>query len=100
PNINLSAPIRMHLRSTQHNFVPTAQMMLGLIWETYINDKHQHITLGAGYEVEYFWRATQTLVTGDGTTSLDFAAPRRLSVSQASEDIMFYGLTLKARLDF
>ncbi|MCB1074672.1 MAG: hypothetical protein KDK59_03980 [Simkania sp.] len=100
PNVNLPAPIRMHLRSTEHHFVPTAQMMLGLIWETYINDKRQHITLGAGYEVEYFWRANQTLLAGDTTTSLDFSLPRRISVSKASEDIMFYGLTLKARLDF
>ncbi|WP_420421985.1 Lpg1974 family pore-forming outer membrane protein [Simkania sp.] len=100
PGAVVPNPIRMHLRNNQHHFVPTAQMMLGLVWETYINDKRQHITLGAGYEVEYFWRANQTLLSGDTTTALDIEEPRRLSVTRASEDIMFYGITIKARLDF
>ncbi|WP_420421986.1 Lpg1974 family pore-forming outer membrane protein [Simkania sp.] len=100
PGAVVPNPIRMHLRNNQHHFVPTAQMMLGLVWETYINDKRQHITLGAGYEVEYFWRANQTLLTDDTSTALDIAAPRRLAVHRASEDIMFYGITIKARLDF
>ena len=93
-------PIRMHLNGSEHSFTPTAQMMLGLVWETYINDQHQHITLGAGYEVEYFWRVNQTLLVDDNTNAQDLTAPRRLAVERAGEDIMFYGLTLKARLDF
>lgn len=101
PGVQLNLPqLRMHLKGNQHHFTPTAQMMLGLVWETYINDKRQHITLGAGYEVEYFWRANQTLLGDDNTNAQDLTASRRLAVERASEDIMFYGLTLKARLDF
>jgi len=91
---------RIHLRSKSHLFMPNVQAMLGIIWETYINEKRQHITLGAGYEAEYFWRANQALMVDD-TFAPNFVTPaKRFAVERASEDVMFYGLTLKARLDF
>jgi len=91
---------KISIKGNQHLFVPTVQAMLGLIWESYINERRQHLTLGAGYEVEYFWRANQMLQTDDVSNGLVSFGNRRFMVSRYSEDIMFYGLTLKARLDF
>lgn len=92
---------QMHFKGKNHLFMPTAQMGLGVNWETSINDKRQHVTLAAGYEVEYFWRANQMLEADDTIPFFSLTSnTRRMSIERTSEDVMFYGLTLKARLDF
>ncbi len=84
-----------------HRFIPFIQLFLGLGYDTYINDENQHLAFKLGYEVQYYWRVNQinksdnfTAVSGDNLTQV------RLMFEKASEDLMFYGITVEARLDF
>jgi len=99
-NIIQGVSIERRIKSKTHRFIPTAQMFLGLIWETFMFEKTKHLTLGAGYEVEYYWRANQMTNMEDTSTPNIFIGARRDQVQNISEDVMFYGITLKARLDF
>ncbi len=96
---SLGSDLSIKLRGKEHLFVPTVQMFLGLIWETSFFNKTKCLTLGAGYEVEYYWRANQMMVVEDMDTP-NSSGTRRGYIESVSEDVMFYGLTLKARLDF
>lgn len=87
------------IRSKTHLYVPTAQAFLGLIWERFLFERTKHLTLGAGYEVEYYWRANQMTYIHD-TANPNNLTSRRDHIDSMSEDVMFYGLTLKARFDF
>ena len=104
-----SAPTR-RLTNKFHSFVPYAQMFLGLEWNTYMNKRKAHLGLKLGYEVQYFWRANQledtqnavnssiiSIINGKQTT---VALRGRHSNDLISEDLMFYGITGEARLDF
>lgn len=90
----------IRLSENRHLFIPTVQMFLGALWESYINQQRQHITLGAGYEVQYFWRANQQLQADDTIPNPFLFSNVRYQVSSVSEDVMFYGITIKVRLDF
>ena len=91
-------------------------MQLGLEWNKYLNKNKQHLRLKAGYEVQYYWRANQMGDLGDRTDALAITGftldPQNepLAVSgvtrgrhqnnHGSKDLMFYGITAEARLDF
>lgn len=110
-DIGLSAPNRS-LKHDFHQFVPFAQMQLGLEWNKFINGNKQHIRLKAGYEVQYYWRANQMGDLGDradalaitGVTldpiSISAVTRGRHQNDHGSKDLMFYGITAEARLDF
>jgi hypothetical protein len=91
------------MRHKFHRYVPFAQMFLGLGWERFINNDKQHIGLKAGYEVQYYWRINQI----HQPEELNFARgggeslpSTRFQFEKQSEDLMFYGITAEARLDF
>ncbi len=114
-DLTLSAPNRS-LKHDFHQFVPFVQMQLGLEWNKYLNNNKQHLRLKAGYEVQYYWRANQMGDLGDRTDTLAITGftldPQndQLAVSgvtrgrhqnnHGSKDLMFYGITAEARLDF
>lgn len=99
-----------NIKDNFHQFIPFVQMMLSLGWDTYLNRDRQHLSLKAGYEVQYYWRANQ-MSNVDQSLQYTAAQPiaRRLGVvaggfrtnpQKLSEDLMFYGITGEARLDF
>lgn len=112
-NFILSAPSR-DLKHKFHRFVPYAHMWLGLEWNKYLFDKKRHIRLKAGYEVQYYWRANQMEEAGGEAASISideinldpqnpFISVRtagRYDNNHGSKDLMFYGITAEARLDF
>lgn len=92
-----------------HRFVPFVQMFLGFKWNTYLNSHRQFLQLKAGYEAQYYWRMNQMLRTGGlvsdnvrVTTGRVFTtvSGSRTAFEPISEDLMFYGITGEARLDF
>jgi len=92
----------LKMRHKFHRYVPFAQMFLGLGWERYINNDKQHLSFKAGYEVQYYWRINQIHQGED----IHFVFPgggafsARTQPEKQSEDLMFYGITGEARLDF
>lgn len=110
-NITLSAPSR-RLKHDFHQFVPFAQMLIGLEWNKFMNSNKQHIRLKMGYEVQYYWRVNQMGDLGDQASAFAItaitldpvsitASPRgRHQNDHGSKDLMFYGITAEARLDF
>ncbi len=92
--------LSVKLKGNKHLFVPTVQMFLGLIWEKSFFNETKHITLGLGYEVEYYWRANQMMVQEDTSNPNAARIPNRVFVNSVSEDVMFYGITGKIRFDF
>lgn len=107
----LSAPSRS-LKHKFHRFVPFAQMYLGLEWNKTLMNNRKHIGLKLGYEVQYYWRVNQMENTGNAVSNsaITFltADPVRARIeprvrqdnSHNSNDLMFYGITGEARLDF
>jgi len=77
------------------------QLFLGLIWERYVLDNEKHITLGAGYEVNYYWRMNQMLEMDETRNStLNQVTIVTDGYENNSEDVMFYGITFKIKLEF
>lgn len=98
------------IKDNFHQFIPYVQMLMSLGWDTYLNKDRQHLSLKAGYEVQYYWRANQ-MSNVDQSLKYSVASPisRGLGViaggfrtnpQKLSEDLMFYGITGEARLDF
>lgn len=102
------------LKHKFHQYVPYASMWLGLEWNKYIFDKKHHVRLKAGYEVQYYWRVNMLEEAGGEASSLaiqqlslDPENPQisvgtagRYNNTHGSKDLMFYGITAEARLDF
>ena len=101
PN-NLDGGLIFKMRHKFHRYVPFAQMFLGLGWERYINNDKQHLGFKAGYEVQYYWRINQIHQPEDVNIGnvVPPLASARIQFEKQSEDLMFYGITGEARLDF
>ncbi|MEM7174697.1 MAG: Lpg1974 family pore-forming outer membrane protein [Chlamydiota bacterium] len=82
---------RFNLSADRHFVVPTVQLFAGLRYDSYINQNKQHIGLGLGYEINYWWRIDQSMQINDAATS---------NYKSKSEDLAFYGITLNIKLDF
>jgi hypothetical protein len=101
------AGLRQTLKINQknHRFTPNVQMFIGLIWETYMMENTKHLTLGAGYEVNYIWRGNQMLAVNDSSTAYPLnpantAPPPSESIDSLTADVMMYGMTFKVALEF
>lgn len=94
--------VKLSLKGDKHLLCPHVHFFGGLMWGTnfHIQKKDQYFEFGAGYEVEYFWRVNQTLNISDSYPQLSSSGPVRVDYKRTSEDVSFYGLTFKARLDF
>lgn len=82
---------RVRLRADRHAFSPTAQIQMGLRWDSYFHENKHHFSIGLGFEAQYWWRMNQMLKVDDATT---------LKYERYSEDLSMYGLTLDMRFDF
>ncbi len=94
----------LSIKDKMHRFVPFVQTFMGLGWETFINNDKQHLSFKAGYEAQYYWRVNQMAKLDQSLTfsipNPSATTPGRAQVSSISEDLMFYGITTEARLDF
>ena len=81
----------IEITANEHRFVPTAQLVLGLSYDKYLNNDKCHIGLTLGWESIYYWRANQML------NIEDFASKK---YSRISEDASMTGVTLHLRFDF
>lgn len=90
--------VDIRLKGKMGRFIPFAQMFLGLGWGDYFNDEKFYLTLKVGYEVLYFWRENQCLEADDWNFSPLLNV--RLNYKRFAEDLSFYGITFRMRLDF
>lgn len=88
----------LNVESKFHLFVPFLSYYMGLCWQTYLNDHKQHLALHLGYETQYYWRVNQ-MQRSDFTT-LPIVSSVRLAIDSYSEDLSFYGISGRFRLDF
>lgn len=82
---------RIKLTADNNRFAPNCVFELGLAYDTYMNENRQHLTIGLGYEAQYWFRANQMLQVTDFEV---------LRYTRYSEDVSFHGVTLDIRLDF
>ena len=93
----------INLKGNMHQFVPFGRLLLGLGWGDHCNNNKQYIDLSLNYEVNYFWRENQMIneVNSDpSAVSLSSSDSVRLLLTRLSEDIGFYGVTFRVKLDF
>jgi hypothetical protein len=98
PNAS-SVNVNIRLKGKTKHFVPFAQIFLGMSWSDFLPKKKGYITLQMGYEILYFWRENQAL----SPNNWDFTnagSSTRLDFERFGEDLSFYGITSKVRLDF
>jgi len=90
---NTHAPTvdNIYISANMHRFCPTAQLALGISYDSYMNDDKQHIGISLGWETIYYWRVNQMLQI------VDFASRK---YSRVSEDASMQGVTLHIRWDF
>lgn len=96
-----ASPINSNIRikGKTKRFVPFSHLFLGLSWADFLPKKKAYISLKMGYEILYFWRENQSL----SPYNWDFTeatSSTRLNFERFAEDISFYGITSKVRLDF
>lgn len=70
---------------------PAVQMIVGLAWDRNFNRERWHAGLSAGFETQYWWSQNQI----EQFTDKDFPIYVR-----EKGNLAFYGLTLRARVDF
>jgi hypothetical protein len=70
---------------------PTFQVVAGFAWDRNFHRDQCHFGLSAGFEAQYWWAQNQT----EQFTDKDFPTYLR-----QNGDLAFYGLTLRARIDF
>jgi hypothetical protein len=84
---------RIHLSGTKHFLTPTIHFFAGLNWDLPL--KWALFSFLVGYEAEYFWRKNQSVeIENSG------AGGFRVQLIRYAEDLTFYGLTMKAGLEF
>lgn len=93
---------QISLKGDKHLFCPQVAFLAGLAWGTnfHVKGRDQYFEIGMGYEVQYFWRVNQTINISNAYPPLTAVGPVKVDYKRTSEDISFYGITFKARLDF
>lgn len=82
---------RIKLKESRHQFIPNFEINLGLGWGTYLNHKHNYLSLGIGYQMQYWMRANQIL------NVLQSNAQRYFNLA---EDLSYLGIQFQAQLHF
>ncbi|MCB1115116.1 MAG: hypothetical protein KDK71_01495 [Chlamydiia bacterium] len=98
PNAS-SVNSNIRLKGKIHRLIPFSQAFLGMSWSDYFHKENCYISFKLGYEVLYFWRENQSLSPYNWEFT-DSSSSTRLNFDRFAEDISFFGLTFKARLDF
>ncbi len=70
---------------------PTAQLFLGLSWDRNFYRDRCHFGLTFGFESQYWWRQNQMERFTDSSLPI---------YVRTDDDLAFYGINLKARIDF
>jgi hypothetical protein len=103
PSGSVTTDTSLNQNGDMHRLFPHARLLLGLGWEKCFNEGRQLLDLSLSYETNYFWRVNQTIndvdTTPNALTFLDEQAVR-INMQRTSEDLCFYGVTLKATLRF
>ncbi len=81
------------LKGNTHLFSPILRFLLGLNWDYPMN--WAQLSLSLGYEAEYFWRQNRA-VEIENKASNGF----RFQLVQYADDLTFYGVTLRAGIEF
>ncbi len=91
------------MSANTRKYIPTARLMLGLGYGSFIRDNKNYIDISLSYEVNYFWRVNQFLNTGGSVPAninITDQQSVRLMLDRLSEDLSFYGVTFKLRYQF
>lgn len=93
---------KISLSGNKHLFCPQVAFFGGLLWgrNFHIKQAEQYLELGLGYEVQYYWRVNQTLNVSDVQPAPSGSGTLRVDYKRTSEDVSFYGITFRGRLDF
>jgi len=81
----------INLKGNTHLFSPQVDFSLGLGWDLYTSGYHFGVSLS--YEALYLWRQNEALMLED-------AEMLHLKVARYADDITFYGVTLKVKIEF
>ncbi|MCF7851844.1 MAG: MOMP family protein [Simkaniaceae bacterium] len=76
-----------------HRVVPTAQGIIGLSYDTYVDNSTHHFGIRIGYNVEYFFFQNQML-------KIDYEADTTVHFERANENLGIHGLTVDASWSF
>lgn len=84
---------QIHLKGNTHLFAPVIHFFAGLNWDFPM--KWTQLSFLVGYEGEYFWRQNQSV-------EIENSAARgfRPQLVRYAEDLTFYGLTMRASIEF
>lgn len=81
----------IHLNSDLNLLSPVLQLIAGLAWNRNYHKGTRHVALSAGFETQYWGRQNQIEQFTDSSTP---------TLIRSSNDLAFYGLTVRGRLDF
>ncbi|QVL57728.1 MAG: hypothetical protein KFB93_01240 [Simkaniaceae bacterium] len=98
PNVS-SANANIRLKGKMNRFVPFTQMFLGMSWSDYFHKENYYISFRLGYEILYFWRENQSMSPYNWEFT-QASSSTRLNFERMAEDISFYGISFKLRLDY
>ena len=93
---DLVTPNNIKVLGDLHAFTPTARMLVGVAYDTYLDDNKQHLSVSLGYDTQYWWRQNQMLQVSDesaGTNEL-------VRYNRIAEDLAMHGVTGEIRWDF
>ncbi len=83
---------KVFLRGNVHKFAPTAQMQIGLSYDTYLSNERQHLCISLGYDCQYWWSVNQNFTFN---SALGYH-----SYTRENSNLSFHGIDLHLRLDF
>ncbi len=87
---------KVSITANLKQFTPNLDMQLGLVFDKYLNNNQQHLSIAAGFDAQYYFRVNQMLIV-DQMTSSDYPY---FSYKRPGKDASLHGLTLSAKLDF
>jgi hypothetical protein len=80
---------QIKLKGSSHLFSANLNFLFGLGWDIYENWYHFGISIG--YEAEYYWRQNRMI---------EVEGMPRLQIFRSVDDLTFYGITLRALIEF
>lgn len=83
----------IHLSGSKHLLTPSIHFFGGLSWDFPL--KWTQLSFLVRYEAEYFWRQNQSVEIENSS-----AGGFRVQLIRYAEDLTFYGLTMKAGIEF
>ncbi len=90
----------VRLKSKMHRFIPMFELGLGLAYDQYIYNDKQHISVSLGYEVQYMFRANQSIKPDYRQADTLTGVEPNMTYTRYSEDAMVYGVTFEVKWSF